>query len=208
MTHTQNPLSYEAPSYAGSLTKRQLEIIAKASQLLSRQGAGGLTTKNLAREMNFSEAALYRHFNSKEKIIVTLLDFITYQLDTLFSKMDKNLPTAEKYVLFFDTLFVFFQEERELTPVVFADGLFEKTQATVVALNGISSVLQKHLIPIVMDGKVSSDFPMTINADRIVHILLGTFRFHMQKWSDSRHTFDAVKTGNDLMLTLLHLFKK
>jgi AcrR family transcriptional regulator len=36
----------------------------------------GLTIKNLAAEMGFTEAAVYRHFKSKEDIIVAMLEHL------------------------------------------------------------------------------------------------------------------------------------
>ena len=56
-----------------SASKRQHEIIASAGKLLMEKGIKGLTTKNLAQEMGFSESALYRHFTNKEDIVVLLL---------------------------------------------------------------------------------------------------------------------------------------
>ena len=43
---------------------RQLEIIEAAGQLVTEDGFAALTTKRLAERMHFTEAALYRHFNS------------------------------------------------------------------------------------------------------------------------------------------------
>lgn len=48
------------------ITPRQLEIIEATGKILTKSGTSGLTIKNLAKEMNFSESAIYRHFASKE----------------------------------------------------------------------------------------------------------------------------------------------
>ena len=44
------------------ISERQKEIIDAAGRILTESGIGGLTTKKLALEMGFSEAAIYRHF--------------------------------------------------------------------------------------------------------------------------------------------------
>ena len=48
-----------------SISKRQLEIIQAAGKILTQSGIHGLTIKNLAKEMKFTESAIYRHFESK-----------------------------------------------------------------------------------------------------------------------------------------------
>ena len=58
------------------IKERQLDIIEAAGTLLTRSGVGGLTIKNLASEMEFSESALYRHFTSKEEIIISMLQYL------------------------------------------------------------------------------------------------------------------------------------
>jgi TetR/AcrR family fatty acid metabolism transcriptional regulator len=56
------------------ISDRQIEIIEAAGKILTRSGVGGLTIKNLAKEMHFSESAIYRHFTSKEEIIIAMLE--------------------------------------------------------------------------------------------------------------------------------------
>ena len=58
-------------------SKRQQEIIESAGKLLMEKGIKGLTTKNLAQEMEFSESALYRHFKNKEDIILLFIRFLS-----------------------------------------------------------------------------------------------------------------------------------
>ena len=58
------------------ISDRQLEIIKAAGKILTTSGVSGLTIKNLAKEMKFSESAIYRHFTSKEEIIIALLEFL------------------------------------------------------------------------------------------------------------------------------------
>ena len=57
------------------LTKRQEEIIEKSMCIIGLDGIQGLTTKRLAEAMNFSEPALYRHFESKTEILNSVLKY-------------------------------------------------------------------------------------------------------------------------------------
>jgi AcrR family transcriptional regulator len=46
------------------ISAKQLEIIKAAGRILTASGVSGLTIKELAKEMQFSESAIYRHFES------------------------------------------------------------------------------------------------------------------------------------------------
>jgi AcrR family transcriptional regulator len=63
------------------ITTRQSEIIDAAGKILTTSGVSGLTIKNLAKEMQFSESAIYRHFESKEDIILAMLEFLAKNMD-------------------------------------------------------------------------------------------------------------------------------
>jgi AcrR family transcriptional regulator len=69
-----------APEIApAGLTERQHEILDRAVELLREQGLPGLTVRRLAERMGFSEAALYRHFASKEELLIALLGRLAEQ---------------------------------------------------------------------------------------------------------------------------------
>lgn len=70
------------------ITPRQLEIIEATGKILTKSGTSGLTIKNLAKEMNFSESAIYRHFSSKEDIILAMMNFLAESIDQRLT----NLP--------------------------------------------------------------------------------------------------------------------
>ena len=48
-------------------TERQIEIMEAATLRIDKYGIQELTIKNLASDLNLSEAALYRHFKSKNE---------------------------------------------------------------------------------------------------------------------------------------------
>ncbi len=61
------------------LSSRQLQIIDASIHLISEGGIQELTMKNLSRELGISEPAIYRHFESKQKILITMLESFKHQ---------------------------------------------------------------------------------------------------------------------------------
>lgn len=57
------------------ISERQIEIIQATGKILTDTGVAGLTIKKLATAMQFSESAIYRHFESKEAILVAMFHF-------------------------------------------------------------------------------------------------------------------------------------
>ncbi len=56
---------------------RKQQIIDAARKLIIRRGSEHLTVRALAKEVNLTEAAIYRHFKSKREILSFLMNHIT-----------------------------------------------------------------------------------------------------------------------------------
>jgi|TARA_R110000737_G_scaffold182215_1_gene205641 TetR/AcrR family fatty acid metabolism transcriptional regulator len=208
MAYTQNPLTFEVKNTAEKISPRQLDIINASGKLLTSKGSSGLTIKNLAKSMKFSEAALYRHYRSKEGIIVSMLEFLASELDNHFNAMDKSKKPNERFLDYNKCQIDYFKANPHFVTVAFSDGLFDSTDKINNAIAGVGTVLQKHLIPIIMDGKLDNTFPMEVHSEKIVHILLATSKLHMSKWRLSNYTSDLERTGMDMSETMLNIFKK
>ena len=88
------------------LTSRQQEIIQASGELLLTLGVTGFTTKQLAVKMGFSEAALYRHFSSKEDILVAMIAELREKfIHITQSKADKTETTVRDLQSFFNSIF-------------------------------------------------------------------------------------------------------
>ncbi len=55
-------------------TPRQEELVDRALELVREAGLAGLTVRRLAERVGFTEAALYRHFASKQSLLLALMD--------------------------------------------------------------------------------------------------------------------------------------
>ena len=55
------------------LTDKQKQIVEAAIELISEKSIQGLTIKNLSQKIGLTEGAIYRHFESKLDILLTIL---------------------------------------------------------------------------------------------------------------------------------------
>lgn len=190
-------------------SNRQKEIIETAGKLLMVKGIKGLTTKNLAQEMNFSESALYRHFKNKEDIIVLLLNFlatnIKERLDLISSK---DISSEKKLLELFESQFQFFQKNPHFIVAILSEGLFDETEKINNSILNIMTYKIKLVSSIIEEGKSKNEFTNNISTEEMAHIILGTFRMMMLKWKFSKFELDIKKQGNTIMSTVINLMKK
>ena len=98
------------------------EILEAAAQIFSQKGFHGASMQDIAEAVHLQKASLYHHVNSKQEILLELLD---KALDLLIACMQevmaRPLPTDEKLhqsmVVYLRTLL----EHRDLTAVLFLE---------------------------------------------------------------------------------------
>lgn len=191
-----------------AISNRQFEIVESAGKILTRHGVSGLTIKNLAKEMKFSESAIYRHFSSKEEIIIVLLEYLAKSMDESDSiAITPEQTPEEKFSSLFQNQLLFFKNSPHFVVAVFSDGLMEESQRINETIKKIMEVKIKHLTPIIMEGQQLNVFTNAIGPDELVHIIMGTFRLHMFKWRISNFQFDLLKDGNTMIQSVLTLIK-
>jgi TetR/AcrR family fatty acid metabolism transcriptional regulator len=190
------------------ITPRQLEIIEAAGKILTASGVSGLTIKNLAKEMQFSESAIYRHFTSKEEIIIAMLEYLAETMDEHLKKSIKADDNPEaKFKSIFQNLINFFVKNPHFVVAVFSDGLMEESQRINQTLLKLMNVIMKHLMPVIMEGQQKSVFTNAITTDELMHIVMGTFKLQMFKWRIADFQFDISREGNNMVQSVLTLIK-
>jgi len=191
-----------------TISERQFEIIVAAGKIISTSGVGGLTIKNLAKEMGFSESAIYRHFDSKEEIVVAMLGYMARNMDDRLDKVisaQKN-PKQNLGAIFLDQ-FAFFSKNPHCVVAVFSDGLMEASEKINAAILRIMQVKMKHLMPVVMQGQQQGFFTNAITTEELIHIIMGAFRLQMYKWRIANFQFDIERQGKNMLDAILTLIK-
>lgn len=88
-----------------TVTPRQDDLLAAALELIREGGLVGLTVRRLADRVGFSEAAFYRHFPSKQAVLLALIDRLSEErLLTPLRRLatDEQRPVRERLTAMVD----------------------------------------------------------------------------------------------------------
>ena len=191
------------------ISARQLEIIEAAGKILTASGVGGLTIKNLAKEMKFSESAIYRHFKSKDDIIVAMLEYLAEMMeDRLIRAIQTSDGPKNKFRALFQSQFKFFSEQPYFVVAVFSDGLMKESGRINDAIFKIMAIKMRCLMPLIMEGQQKGIYTNAITGEELLHIVMGSFRLQMFKWRIAKFQFDIVRSGDNLIHSLLTLISR
>jgi AcrR family transcriptional regulator len=191
------------------ISNRQLEIIEVSGKILIEKGIKGLTTKTVAAQMNFSESAIYRHFKSKEEILVALLLLLKQNMRIrLGAEFKVENSATENFKAVFTSQFNYFKRNPHFVVAVLSDGLLDESKEIKEIILQLMQNKMQLLSKIIEQGKQNDEFILEIGTEDLLPIVLGSFRFQMLKWKLSGFQYDISVEGNKTIDNLLILIQK
>lgn len=188
-------------------TERQIEIIEAATKRIDEHGIQDLTIKTLAADLNLSEAALYRHFKSKNEILLGLLTYFIEEmkdrLDVILSNKDRSPSELLKDL--FDSQLKTFVQKPSIVSVIFSESIFQFNKELSSTVSSMMELMHNHIEGIVKKGQANANFSKIVGVSTTATIVMGGMRITVLKWKLSGHKSDLIKDGNKVLSGILKM---
>ncbi|MBL7919027.1 MAG: TetR/AcrR family transcriptional regulator [Bacteroidia bacterium] len=188
-------------------SERQIEIIEAATKRIDEHGIQDLTIKTLAADLNLSEAALYRHFKSKNEILLGLLTYFIEEmkdrLDIILSNKDRSPSELLKDL--FDSQLKTFVQKPSVVSVIFSESIFQFNKELSSTVSSMMELMQNHIETIVKKGQANGSFSKIVGVSTTTTIIMGGMRITVLKWKLSGHKSDLIKDGNKVLNGILKM---
>ncbi len=191
-------------------TDRQIEIMELATQIIDNKGIQELTTKNLAAEIGLSEAALYRHFKSKNEIMLGLLNYFMLEMKDRIAGIaakEGKAPTELLKDIFTSQLKTFAQRPA-IVSIIFSEGIFQFNKELMQKVSGMMEMMQTQIDTIVKRGQQEGVFRDFAGPSTISTIVMGSMRLAVMKWKIFGRQSDLVKDGSKVLNGVLKMIEK
>lgn len=166
---------------AGKPGERRMQILQTVAEMLEQPKGEKITTAALAKRLEISEAALYRHFASKAQMFEGLIEFIEQTVFGLVNKItaeeEDGLKQAEGIVVL---LLGFAQKNRGMTRVLIGDALVNEDERLQMRINQfldrIETTLKQALRIAVTQGELEADSDTGARANVLLCYVLGRWQ--------------------------------
>ena len=190
-------------------SERQIEIIEAATKRIDEHGIQDLTIKTLAADLSLSEAALYRHFKSKNEILLGLLTYFIEEmkgrLDVILSNKDRSPSELLKDL--FDSQLKTFVQKPSVVSVIFSESIFQFNKELSSTVSSMMELMQNHIEGIVKKGQANGSFSKMVGVSTTTTIIMGGMRITVLKWKLSGHKSDLNKDGNKVLSGILKMIE-
>ncbi|RLD67395.1 MAG: hypothetical protein DRI95_04910 [Bacteroidetes bacterium] len=188
------------------LSKRQNQIIQESIKIIHTKGIQGLTIKNISKAIELTEAAIYRHFKSKDQILSTILDDFRLNLnDKIHPILESDLLALAKLKSILDNMIELFCANPYIVSVIFSDEIFKNNQ--ILSDKIINLIKQNNEVfrLIAEEGQKNKEIRSDVNADELSIIIMGSFRMVVKNWQLNKHTYSLKARGSDFFESLFKI---
>lgn len=181
------------------MSDRQKQIIVVSLDLISESGIQGLTIKNLAKKIGFSESAIYRHYENKIQILTGILNYFKENTERLFSdELNSESNVVTKINNLFSNQFRIFTASPSLVAVIFSEELFRNEPILVEKVSEIMKGSFNVLTQIIKSGQENGELRTNVEAKHLAVIVMGSLRLFVKQWQMSNYSFNLEKKGDEL----------
>lgn len=185
------------------LSERQQQIIEESIKIIDEKGIQGLTIKNLSKAIGISEPGIYRHFESKTEILLSILNNFKEMALMLSEMMETYEATAvEKLSFMFSKMLELFSETPSMVSVIFSEEIFKNEQVLKIKMVEILNLHAQTLENIISKGQSEKNVREDIDEKSLALIAMGSLRLLVKKWDMNNHNFDLKTEGNKLIAVL------
>jgi len=171
-------LPVDSPRPGRKPGERRLQILQTLAQMLEEPKGERITTAALAKRLDVSEAALYRHFASKAQMFEGLIEFIEETVFGLINQIaaseEQGLRQARRTVTM---LLNFAQTNRGMTRVLIGDALVVEDERLQDRMNKmmdrLEASLRQSVKQAVVQGAYADNEDVSARANLIMAFVMG-----------------------------------
>ncbi len=191
-------------------TDRQIEIMEAATARIDAYGIQNLTIKTLAADIGLSEPALYRHFKSKNDILLGLLNYFITGMKNRISNIpvNPNAAAGDELRDIFKSQLQTFTDKPAIVSVIFAESIFHYDEGLSYKVSEIMELMHQYVNANIEKGQKAEQYGKLINASTLTTIILGGMRMTVLKWKLSGHKSNLMKDGKAVLEGILKMIEK
>ncbi|MGI6084226.1 MAG: TetR/AcrR family transcriptional regulator [Acetivibrionales bacterium] len=188
---------------------RKERLIITAIEVLDELGIQGLSTREIAKRQGVSEATLFRHYKSKNELLLGMLDhYSKFDNDILQSAKLKKLSSKESIIFLIASTMEYYENYPAVTSIM---QIFDVLRYDSALRDKVNMILtnQSNMIKDLIEGaQKEGDICAEADSADLATAILGFCREICLKWRLSGQIFSLRKETLSILDMTLKAFRK
>ena len=190
-----------------SAEQRKEYIVLISIDLIHENGIDHVSTKEIAKRLNISEALIFKYFSKKSEIFKAVLDlFVRYDKDLFATANFKNENILEDMMLSFNILLRYYENYPAITSIYQAYYSFHNEPELKALVTEIFMKRSMYIRQLIEKAQEKHWITQNYNSEMIADILSSTIRGMCLKWRMKDYSFSLRDETLQVIKVLLASF--
>ena len=186
---------------------RQKQIIESSMEIIQRRGIQNLTIKEISKKIGISEQAIYRHFENKLAILLSLIEYFNENLKNSFNHDDLGESSLKKIQLLTTAHMEYLQNNPSTAAIIFSEEIFRNESVLVAQVNRALQKRLDQMAKLFRSAVENKEIKASVDPENMALIFLGSLRLLVKEWQMSDFSFNLVERGKKVIAELIELIK-
>ncbi len=170
--------------------KRKERIILTSIEIMDELGFQSLSTKEICRRQEVSEGTLYKHFRSKNDVILGVLDYYSKFDEDIKQTIEMKNMSAKDGITYFITRFAeYYESYPAMTAIQHSHEVLRNEPGIADKIIQIFESRTNYISYLVEKGIKNGEIKAHVDSESLSDIILGTFQAICLKWRMRSYKF-------------------
>jgi TetR/AcrR family transcriptional regulator, fatty acid metabolism regulator protein len=181
------------------LSDRKIQIIKAGLDIISKKGIQKLSIRNIAKHINVTEPAIYRHFKSKRDIVLHIAMYIFSNWEEFLKLLEyKNKSAFEQLEYAFKKTIKYIAENEEISATLYSLRIYQDDKKLLKKILGIIDIMVNTISQLLTKGQEEGSVRKDVTSLNLANLIVGGLRILMEKWNLGGSRLDLIKTCDEL----------
>jgi AcrR family transcriptional regulator len=189
-----------------SADERKAEVVEAAMRLAAELGPERVTTERLARAVQLTQPAIFRHFPTKDAIWLAVAEAIGSRLETRWQAAAHGPTASGRLHRLVMAQLGLIRSVPAIPAILFSRELHARNEHLRAAFHGLLEKLHRLLAEAIDDGRRQGEFPSDLDPSDAAYLIVALIQGLAVRWSLSGRRFDLIAEGERLLKIQLQGF--
>lgn len=173
----------------GYLTRKE-SIIFSAIEIIDEFGINDLALREISSRQGISEAALYRHFKSKNEIILAVFDYYSrFDKSIMNTIIESKLKTKQGIAFFIKSLVELYEAHPAMSSLALSFEILMTEDLVVQKVKEIFMSRSNFITGLIEEGQKEGSISKHFNSENLSDTIIGIERTITLKWRMNKFSF-------------------
>ena len=183
-------------------------LILSMIEVISEKGLQGLTTREVAKRQGISESTIFKHYKSKNELILAVLDYFSQYDQAIINSMGlKKFKPIEAITYFVEAYVTYYENYPEITAITLS---YEELMHEVELSDLVKRIFTKRINTIqslIEDAQRQNEIPKDVDPESMADLIIGLERVVILRWRLGDYSFSLKEHTLTALKMLLDVFK-